>query len=252
LTATKYRLKKFEVLDSTNAQARRMAEEGEGGPLWIVAQSQSNGRGRQGRDWVSKPGNVFATLLLSVPVSTRIATQVSFVTALAIHQTCRSHLPASATLGLKWPNDVLLEQKKLAGILIETISGDGHESLVLAIGCGINLQHAPQDTPYGATCLNDHLSKSLSPQEFLDGLANAMTIWLNIWDYGQGFDLIVKAWQERASHIGKVISLTSANQTVAGKFLQLGPDGALVLELEDGRQKHFHAGDVSFRSPDVQ
>ncbi len=122
----------------------------------------------------------------------------------------------------------------------------------MAIGCGVNLQHAPQNTPYGAICLNDHLSEKISAQELLDGLANAMTIWLNIWDHGQGFDLIIKAWQERASHIGEIISLTSANQTVLGKFLRLGKDGALILELEDGSQKHFHAGDVSFRRPDAQ
>lgn len=238
---------KFESIDSTNAQARRLAQEGEGGPLWIVAQEQTAGRGRRGRDWVSEPGNLFATHLLTLPVEVAAATHVSFVTALALHDTCAGLLPSTANLSLKWPNDVLLEEKKLAGILLETVPCKTPGSIALAVGCGVNLQHAPDQSLYPATWLNAHNSNQISPDQFMDHLAQAFNNRIIQWKNGQGFDLISKAWQKRASHIGETISLIGADKSVTGKFHSLAEDGALVLELSDGTKKHFHAGDVSLR-----
>ena len=218
---------------------------GETGPLWITAASQIAGRGRRGRDWVSEPGNLFASLLLSVPVPLTTASQLSFVASLAIYDSAAQLLASISLLEVKWPNDLLLENKKLAGILLETIPGTNKAVTTLAIGCGVNLEHAPSQTAYGATWLNAHCTEKISPDQFHKALDQHMKNWLEIWQNGQGFDLITKAWQQRTSHIGKTISLTSANQTTTGTFLALAADGALVIQLPDGRQKHFHAGDVS-------
>ncbi len=247
MTTAGFRHLKFESLDSTNAEGRRLAQKGEGGPLWITAIEQTAGRGRRGRDWVSKPGNLFATFLVTVPVEPATAAQVSFVTALALYDTCASFLPPNADISLKWPNDLLLEHKKVAGILLETVPCTEPEKTALAIGCGVNLQHAPGQTMHATTWLNAHMETQLSPDRFLDNLAPCLNQRLAQWKNGQGFDLIAKAWQERASHMGKLVSLTSASQTITGRFLALADDGALVLELTDGSQKHFHAGDVSLR-----
>ncbi len=248
MTAPKFRHLQFDQLGSTNAEARRQAEAGEGGPLWITARTQTAGRGRRGRDWVSEPGNLFATLLINLPVPPATATQISFVTALAIYDSCVSMLSTGKQLTLKWPNDVLLDNKKLAGILLETVPCNEPGKIALAIGCGVNLLHAPDQTAYGATWLSAHAGQTISPGQFLNKLAPTMKGWLNVWQNGQSFDQIAKAWQERASHIGKIISLASGNQTITGKFLALAHDGALILELADGRQKHYHAGDVSFHT----
>ncbi len=215
--------------------------------MWITALEQTAGRGRRGRDWVSKPGNLFATFLVTVPVEPAIAAQVSFVTALALHDACSSLLPSSADLSLKWPNDLLLEQKKVAGILLETVPCDAPGKTALAIGCGVNLAHAPGQTIHAATFLNAYSPDQMSPDRFLDMLAPRLNDRLAQWKNGQGFDLTTKAWQERASHMGKRVSLASASKTFTGTFLALADDGALILELNDGKQKHFHAGDVSLR-----
>lgn len=266
MTGPAFRHLQFDALDSTNAQARRQAAapEFEAGvvgadqqniPLWITARSQTAGRGRRGRDWVSKPGNLFATLLIRLPVPLTTAAQLSFVASLAIYDAAASLLPASVRLEVKWPNDVLLGGQKLAGILIETVPCANKAYNALAIGCGVNLQHAPDETAYGATWLNahnnydNHGKEPVSAEQFFEVLAAKMNIWLNIWQNGQSFDLIARAWQDRASHIGKIISLSSAHKMTIGKFLRLASDGALVLELADGSQKHFHAGDVSFSQP---
>jgi BirA family transcriptional regulator, biotin operon repressor / biotin---[acetyl-CoA-carboxylase] ligase len=147
----------FDVLDSTNAEAMRRASAGERGPLWIVAARQSAGRGRHGRTWESDPGNLYATLLLSLPVPADIAAQTSFVAALGGPSTPLP--PCSRTpskLALKWPNDVLLDGRQVSGILIETVAQDGTDGTTVAIGIGINLVHAPDHTRYGATSLAEH------------------------------------------------------------------------------------------------
>jgi len=218
---------------------------GETGPLWITADCQKAGRGRRGRDWVSEPGNLYASLLLSISVPVAIASQLSFVAALAIYDSAKDLLPANSPLEVKWPNDLLLENKKLAGILIETIPGPDKAVTTLAIGCGVNLNHAPAQTAYGATWLNTCSTEKVSPAQFFQILDRNMKTWLDIWQNGRQFDLVTKAWQQRTSHIGKTVSLTSAAQTTTGTFLSLAADGALVIQLPDGRQKHFHAGDVS-------
>ena len=248
MTTSNINIIHLESIDSTNAHARRLAEKGEGGPLWISAQTQTAGRGRRGREWVSETGNLFATHLITLPVPPAIATQISFVTALAIHETCAALLPQDAPLTLKWPNDVLLKGKKLAGILLETLPSQNKNQTVLAIGCGVNIAHAPAETPYGATWLNAHIEDLITPGQFINILAPRMSHWLDTWKNSNGFDLICKAWQNRASHVGKTVSLALASQTITGKFTGLASDGALILELPDGIRKHYHAGDVSFRT----
>jgi len=252
LTLSGFRHLHLPSVDSTNAEAYRLAKKGEGGPLWITADEQTAGRGRRGRDWVSKSGNLFATFLTTLAVNPATATQVSFVTALALYDACSALLSVPAGLALKWPNDLLLAEKKLAGILLETLPQNQPEKIALAIGCGVNLQHGPDQSAYPATWLNAHLATPVTPDRFLAKLADALTIRLSQWKNGAGFDLIAKAWQERASHIGKSITLIAATETFTGTFSGLADDGALILDLPDGKQKLFHAGDVSLRPQNHQ
>ncbi len=108
-------LRRYETLDSTNEEARRVAKTGQRGPLWIVSREQTAGRGRRGRVWISESGNLFATLLM--PVTTSLSAQLGFVAGLAATDAIIARAP-SAEVKLKWPNDVLLNEKKVAGILL--------------------------------------------------------------------------------------------------------------------------------------
>lgn len=246
MTDKSFRHLSFAQIDSTNAEARRLAEKGDTGPLWITAKVQTAGRGRRGRDWVSDSGNLFVTHLLALPVNHATAAQLSFVTALAVHDASKLLLENDKALSLKWPNDVLLDGKKLAGILLETLPETETGMINLAIGCGVNLDHAPAETSYPATWLNAHRQTPVSPEAFLPLLVNKMSNWMDVWQIGTRFDRIAKAWQERASHVGKTITLQTAGNAVTGRFLRLADNGALVLELPDKTQQQFHAGDVSF------
>jgi len=238
------RLVHFGEIDSTNAEAMRQAAGGERGPLWIVAARQSAGRGRQGRRWDSEAGNLYATLLVTLPVPAAIAAQTSFVAALAVHDLAASRLAAPGKLALKWPNDVLLEGAKLAGILIETLARDGPGATTVAIGIGINLASAPDHTRYGATSFAAH-GAHLAPEDAFESLAEHMAARLAEWNDGQGFDLIRRDWTARAAGLGGTASVTMGERTVTGEFAGIASDGALLLSEAGGHVHSIHAGEVS-------
>ncbi len=234
----------FDVVDSTNAEAMRRASAGERGPLWIVAARQSAGRGRHGRTWQSDPGNLYTTLLLSLPVPADIAAQTSFVAALGVHDTAAAVLAHPEHLALKWPNDVLIDGHKVSGILIETAAQDGTDGTMVAIGIGINLVHAPGHTRYGATSLAEH-GAHVEPAEAFDGLTAALSRRLTDWNDGHSFAVIRRDWMARAAGLGRPVSVTVGGRTVTGEFRGLASDGALLLSGADGHWHSIHAGEVS-------
>ena len=234
----------YDELDSTNAEARRRAEVGEFGPVWITAARQTAGRGRRGRAWETASGNLAATLLFSTPKSAAQAAQVSFVAALAaadLADTCVGDGEAR----LKWPNDLMLRGRKAAGILVE--SGTGFEKSVwLAVGLGINLAHAPRAVERPAIAFAEVMSTPPPlPGPALDVLASRFAHWLSIWNT-QGFAPIAHAWTQRAQGLGQMCEARLPNQTHRGIAEGLDPDGALRLRLADGAILRITAGDVFF------
>jgi BirA family biotin operon repressor/biotin-[acetyl-CoA-carboxylase] ligase len=233
----------FDAIDSTNAEAIRRAAGGERGPLWIVAARQSAGRGRHGRGWESRTGNLYATLLVPLPVTADAATQVSFVAALAVHDVAASALPDPSKLALKWPNDVLLDGAKLSGILIETVATEPGTTTV-AIGIGVNIAHAPERTRYGATSLAAH-GAELDPDEAFIRLAAALSARLAQWNDGCDFAVVRRDWTARAVGIGRRASVATGDRTVIGTFTGIASDGALMLTEAGGRTHLIHAGEVT-------
>lgn len=237
----------FDQLDSTNAEARRRAEAGEGGPLWITAREQSAGRGRRGRAWSGHPGNLAATLLITTERAPAQAATVSFVAALAAHDVMSAYA-APGLVALKWPNDVLIAGDKAAGLLIESGGRDGG-GLWLAIGIGLNLAWSPDDVERTATALADHLAgdraRSPAPDEALGVLDRAMQVRLTEWD-GSGTVSILADWSVRASGIPGPCTARLGHETVTGWAEGLAPDGALRLRLETGEVRLISAGDVFF------
>ncbi len=224
----------FERIDSTNAEARRLGEVGERGPLWIWSDEQTGGRGRLGRTWVSEPGNLYVTCLFQTGAPTAIAAQISFVAAIAVHELSASLLP-KAQLFLKWPNDVLNGGAKFCGLLAEVVNTS---PTCIALGCGINLAHAPKNTPYPVTALGSQFT----PEAVLQSLAASLWKWVEIWDEGRNFSAIRAAWAERAAGIGHDVLADGVN----GRFDGLGADGALLMTLADGTKKSIYAGEVRF------
>ena len=228
----------FDRIDSTNLEARRLADDGEGGPLWLWADEQTGGRGRLGRSWVSEPGNLYATFLFSIAEGPQAAAQVSFVTALAVHDMV-SALRPHLTPRIKWPNDVLLGGAKFCGVLPEVV---GSNPTRIAIGCGVNIAHAPGGTPYPVAALG----ADLAVEHVLRALDRSLKQRLAEWDEGRGFVAIRTAWETRALGLGGAVAATAGTKQLAGTFKALAADGALLLEEASGAITPIHAGEVRF------
>lgn len=235
--ATGERCVRFDEVDSTNAEARRRALAGEPGPLWILAARQSAGRGRRGRSWTSLPGNFMASLLLTTDLPAAWRPRLSFAAALAVHDALGGLLVEAgrepSDLKLKWPNDVLLDGRKLAGILLES-EGSG-----LIVGIGVNLAAAPEGTDRPATALREACAIDVTPRDFLSRLSAAF-----LDRRGENFALTRAAWLERAMAPGSPLEVLTGSGRLVGRFAGLDEDGALLLGLADGRMERVSAGDV--------
>ena len=242
-------LRWFEELDSTNAEARRLAEAGEGGPLWIAARRQTSSRGRRGRAWESPKGALAATLLATTERPPAEAAQLSFVTALAVADLADAYVPETI-VALKWPNDVLVAGAKAAGILIESGPSSGG-GVWLAIGVGVNLAKAPEGLDHPATALASHLRSGAAtptPTEALELLADLMAGRVRQWLNG-GFAAVRHAWLERAAGIGLTCTARLGDgSALTGVAEGLDIDGALLLRMDDGQVRRVSAGDVYFGS----
>jgi BirA family biotin operon repressor/biotin-[acetyl-CoA-carboxylase] ligase len=232
----------LEAIDSTNAEARRRAEAGAAGPLWITARRQSAGRGRRGRAWETGEGNLAATYLFAADRRVDEAAQVSFVAALAVADLAEAFLPGRQ-IGLKWPNDLMIAGRKAAGILVES-GALAPGRLWIAVGVGVNLAHAPDIPERPATAFAGH-GVCPSPAEALAVLAAAFERWRILWDR-QGFAAIAEAWTAKAHGLGERCEARLADRTLIGLAEGLDPDGALRLKLDDGQAVRITAGDVFF------
>ncbi|WP_315761047.1 biotin--[acetyl-CoA-carboxylase] ligase [Sphingomonas sp. Y38-1Y] len=206
------------------------AEEG----VWLRADRQTAGRGRQGRAWTSPAGNFHGSTLVRLRPTDPPPASLSLVAGVALHEAAGAYLRDAATLRLKWPNDLMLGGAKLAGILLERIEA------VVIVGIGANLASAP-DLPDRPTA---SLGAAVSPSEFAHTLMAAFARWLARWR-GEGLAAIREAWLTRAHGVGTALRLHApGGEPVEGLFDGLAADGALRLRLADGRAHVIHAGDV--------
>lgn len=245
-----YRYLVLDEIDSTNAHGMRLAADGETGPLWIRAGTQTLGRGRSGRSWTSVPGNLYASLLIRLACPPTAVHQLSLLAGIAAHDAIRAAaLQARVSLPglrLKWPNDVLIGGAKLAGILPETttITGGAARSLIAVIGIGMNLAGHPAGLGRAVTHLVER-GCCTTPADMLAALASAMDGWLRRWDGGAGFGLVREAWLQRAGPLGERITVNTGLEPVEGSFLGIDAEGALVLRDPSGAQRRFTYGDVA-------
>jgi len=236
-----YRLVARERLASTSDEAKRLAAEGAPAGMLVWARVQSAGRGRQGRSWVSPAGNFYASLILRPAVPVATAAQIGFVAALAVADACFAFAPEAA-ITLKWPNDVLLAGRKLAGLLLESQSrGDGKLDW-LVLGIGVNLATYPVEVEYPATAL---AATGADPhaEAMLGALAPSLLAWYERWREGAGFATIRAEWLARSQGLNRPIRVRLPGETREGVFAGLDTDGALLLDTGTGRQR-IAAGEV--------
>jgi len=233
----------FETIDSTNAEARRRAASGQREPVWIAADTQTAGRGRRGRAWISPKGNVAATLLIAPGKPVAECAQLSFVAALAASDAL-ARLAPGIDFTVKWPNDVLANGGKIAGILLESASSGGKPEW-LAVGIGINLAAHPPDAEFPATSLMAQGAAPPAPDAALTELAAAFAKWYEVWA-ARGFSPIRDAWLARAAFLGRRIRARLEHEEISGVFEGIDVTGALILREAADRVRRISAGEVFF------
>ena len=237
----------FPELGSTSDFARDMAADwfAENDlAVWIWTAVQTAGRGRRGREWVAREGNFSATLLMRPDCDAGKGAELSFVAALALSDVLQAFSPVRP-VELKWPNDVLFDDKKIAGILLESTASAGGKLDWLSIGCGVNLTFHPEDMPYPAISLEAAGIAPPTSLEFLERVAAAFAKRYRNW-IDEGFPAVRAAWLDRAKGQGELIEARLGSETVTGTFTDLDETGALVIELGDGSIRKVTAGEVFF------
>lgn len=245
---TGYRLAFHPSIDSTNAEGLRQAVAGQAGGLWVWAAEQRQGRGRAGRPWASRGAGLYASLMLRPRVPITTALQLPLLAGVAAHDAVSSLAAGAALkldLRLKWPNDVLVDNAKLGGILLESISNGSGDSPIVVIGTGINIAQPEDDLGRPVASLHG-LGLRVGAVEAFAALAWTMAEWLARWNDGVGFDLIREAWIARAQAVGAPISVRLGNDLLTGTFLGIDEAGALRLGTNTGGERRVTAGDVSF------
>ena len=239
-----YALLELDEIDSTNQEAKRRAAAGVTSPLWILAARQTEGRGRRGNAWQSLAGNLSTTLLVRPERPAAECAQLSFAAALAVSDMLAGFAP-HAHLGLKWPNDVLADGRKIAGILLESESKADGTAAWLAVGIGVNLAAFPDDVELPATSLAVQGILPPTPRDAMLDLAAAFAKWYEVWRT-QGFAPVREAWLARASGLGSRVRARLAKEEVVGVFQGIDESGALLLGLAGGVTRAIAAGEVFF------
>lgn len=251
--AAGYGLVAFDSIGSTNAEALTRARDGETGPLWLVSPEQTAGRGRRHRSWVSQRGNLAASVIERMDIASAAAATLGFAAGLALEAALR-HVSIEARLRsptlddtmflLKWPNDLLAGQCKLAGILLEAETVKAGQ-LAVVVGIGVNVVAAPEGTPYPATSLAA-LGINLGAEDLFSALSDAWVEFRGVWDNGEGFGEIRSLWLKRAAGIGQPVSIQSGGATIEGTFETIDESGCMIVVMSDGQRVAVTAGDVYF------
>jgi BirA family biotin operon repressor/biotin-[acetyl-CoA-carboxylase] ligase len=221
---------------STNADMLELARSGATEGLWLRAERQTGGRGRQGRNWASPEGNLYISTLVRIRPGEPPAATLALVAAVALEETVSIFLRRGDGLVIKWPNDLLLEGGKLSGILLERADD------AVVIGFGVNLAQHPTDLDRPATSLAAH-GVIPDPGIFAETLAESFARWLSRWR--DGIAPVRERWSARAHPIGTALTARLADgSAIDGLFGGLDAQGALILRLADGTSRVIHAGDV--------
>jgi len=232
-------LVELETIDSTNDHAKKMARNAYPTGVVVWAHEQTAGRGRQGNMWVSTPGNLFMSLILRPTVNAVQIGQLSLLTGLAVAKALESFVPAENSIRLKWPNDIFINGKKAAGILLETESQGSLRLPWVVIGVGVNITSAPEN----ATSLRDMGITSHEAGHVLELVTKEILGLVAQWEK-EGFAPIRSAWLDRAYKLGQNITARLPKETVAGIFEGLDETGALLLTTHDGRRHEINTGEV--------
>ncbi|ADP76918.1 biotin/acetyl-CoA-carboxylase ligase [Methanothermus fervidus DSM 2088] len=234
----------FDIVDSTNLTAKKLAEKGEEEGTIVLAQVQTRGRGRENKEWISPKGGIWTSIILKPDIPAVNAPQITLMTAVAVAKTLKK-LFKNLDVGIKWPNDVLIGNKKVCGILTESYSrNESLEYVIVGVGIDINvdINSFPIELQEGATSIKEELGKEVP---LVDVLCEFLYEFEKVYEKFKAgkFQEILKEWRALSKTIGSYVEIRKKfGKRIRGEAVGVTKDGALILELDDGRLKKIFSG----------
>ena len=241
-------LAQFPSLPSTNQLARQLAAQGCAHGTIVLAEEQTAGRGRRGRNWTNQPGkDICLSVVLRPNLEAQHAPRYTLASALGIY---RLAMELGCDAFIKWPNDVLIEGKKVCGILLE-MDGDMDrlQSVIVGIGLNVNTDAFPEEIERHATSLSLHLHKSLERNRVLATLLNALEPLYDACEEEQAYHALLKEYTRCCGTVGQTISVIGIRETLDGVAEGIDEVGRLLLRTQDGTLHALSAGDVTLKKP---
>jgi len=236
-------------IDSTNKSAKELALDGAREGTVVIAETQTKGRGRLGREWVSPTGGLWFSLILRPKLRPSEAVKLTFVAGLAVAKVLREMFDLKVET--KWPNDVLVNGRKICGILTEmNTTGETVNFVVVGVGVNTNFdveKAFPEHLRRVATSLENELGRKVRLEELFRGLLERLENLYELFTK-EGFNSILEEWKNHAGFLGRQVEVTSPTEKLSGLALDVDHDGALVLRLEDGTIRRVFVGDTSLRA----
>ena len=234
------------VIDSTNLRARMIADAGAPEGTIVVAETQLKGKGRRGRTWFSPAGQgIYVSVILRPRIPPSEATQLVLMAAVAAAEALLVH--ADLPVSVKWPNDILVGGKKIAGILTEMrLDGDRIDHVVIGMGVNVNTpaESLPPEIAAIATSLRAETGRTFSRAELLRTYLEKLESWYALFQERR-FEPIRERWLDLARIIGKQVKIAGIDRTYEGEVVDIDPNGFLILKSPDGDVQRILAGDVS-------
>ncbi len=240
---------RYDTIGSTNTEAANQARQGAAEGLCVVAERQTAGRGRHGRTWVSEKGSgLYLSIVLRPRLSMRCLPLITLMAGIAVHDTLREF---GIRPDIKWVNDVLVDEKKISGILAETVDTTLGIAVIVGIGVNLTSRNFPDEIAEIATSVEAVLTASGAKFGMPAALALENTLtgflayWYEILDAPEGPDAILDGWRQRSTYFsGKQVRVTISDGTITGETCGLEDNGALRVRSGDGSLNIVQAGDV--------
>ena len=234
------------TVGSTNDEAARLAEQGAADGTLVTAEIQTAGRGRRSRDWHSPRGNLYLSLIARPACAPHRASQLSFAAAVALGDALSPLLPAGVEVAYKWPNDVLLNGRKAAGLLLEA-STVGERVAWVVVGVGVNVANHPESVGEGALPATSLAAAGAraTPEDVAEAFAARFAMWRGRWET-EGFEPVRAAWLARAFGLGRRVTVNLDGERFEGDFEAIDADGALLAALPSGERRRVTAAQVFF------
>ena len=237
-------------IDSTNEKAKELARAGAANGTLVVAETQLRGRGRRGREWQSPPGGIWFSVILRPQVSALQASRVSIFAAVVVAEEIAAATGVRAAI--KWPNDILVDDKKVCGILIE-LAAELEQISYIVVGIGINANISTRqlspDVSETATTLMEATGKKINRQRLLAKIAGRLINELP-GIFGDGYRDYLERWRRLSAVLGRQVRIEDSGKTFMGKAVDIEENGALAVELDSGKRRIFESGEVSLRIDD--